>query len=356
VSAVDGGVQVLPSLRNYYEFHRGGVDMMCFSSAMTWPKEHTESSSDDGKMVKSKRSKQPVKAKAVKSSRKGRSPEDHENKEAIELEKLCKKREAQHEAKAETAVKPGSGSGSGSSGSGSGSGSAAKTKGLKPELVPQLRAALERAGSTGKDKLINEFLSAHPEAASKRQLTVEIDLLAVKEKREGDHTSTWHLLTTDSTVAVPLVASADKKKKEKPSSKRKTAGPCKKEKPTDDDSGTGAPNRAPQLSTRGGKPASGDSILYLFGDTYERGKITGHTKKVSRRHSSESLSSQCRVSVQRRLAERSLRRRRQNGGAVCGTGPHGRLGVRWRRRDRSAGCEEAKAVCLSQHDSWLALD
>ena len=144
-----------------------------------------------------------------------------------------------------------------------------------------------------------------------RALKFTAELLAVKEKREGDHTSTWHLLTTDSTVAVPLVASADKKKKEKPSSKRKTAGPCKKEKPADDATGTGAPNRAPQLSTRGGKPASGDSILYLFGDTYERGKITGHTKKVSRHHSSESLSSQYRVSVQRRpLAERSLRRRR----------------------------------------------
>jgi hypothetical protein len=55
-------------------------------------------------------------------------------------------------------------------------------------------------------------------------------------------------------VAVPLVASADKKKKEKPSSKRNTAGPCKKEKPTDDGSGTGAPNYS-NLVTESQTPA-----------------------------------------------------------------------------------------------------
>jgi hypothetical protein len=51
---------------------------------------------------------------------------------------------------------------------------------------------LKKAGPDGMSKVVNEFVSAHPEV-SKRQTELKIFEVAVKEKRSSDVKQIWHI-------------------------------------------------------------------------------------------------------------------------------------------------------------------
>eukprot|EP00935_MAST-01C_sp_MAST-1C-sp1_P001291 g1291.t1 len=91
-------------------------------------------------------------------------------------------------AAAAAAAASGSGGGSSSSSSGGGGGGGrggggrgASSKGVPPELMPELARYLQAAGSTGMAKLTADFQARHPQV-SKRQLEMQIKQMAAKNK------------------------------------------------------------------------------------------------------------------------------------------------------------------------------